>query len=357
MKSTSDQSTAAPHRRAGGIEIQSLSKHYGEFHAIDDVSLSVGAGEFVALLGPSGSGKTTLLMAIAGFVRPDRGRILLSGHDIVTTPANRRGFGVVFQSYALFPHMTVMANVMFPLKVRGMSDQEARLKALRALDVVKLGALGARAIDDLSGGQRQRVALARAIVFEPQVLLMDEPLSSLDKLLREEMQVEIRDLQRSLGITTLYVTHDQREALTMADRIAVMERGKLVQLSSPSELYRRPVNEFVARFIGEAAIIPVTELGTQLLDNLQKPPASARALMIRSEDLCLARDDQGRWITLSGRLLGVVFQGDSWLLQVELPHGQVIVARAQKRFSSEVGALEIGRGIDLHVSREQTHYI
>lgn len=347
----------ASHRAAESIEIQSLSKHYGDYCALDDVTFTVNAGEFVAILGPSGSGKTTFLMVIAGFIRPDRGRVLVGGRDIVRTPANLRGFGVVFQSYALFPHMTVVANVMFPLKVRGMSDNEARLKALEALDTVKLGALSARKIADLSGGQRQRVALARAIVFEPHVLLMDEPLSSLDRLLREEMQLEIRDLQKSLGITTLYVTHDQREALTLADRIAVMEQGKLVQLSTPDTLYRRPVNEFVARFIGEAAIIPLTALAGNLLEKLKAPPATARALMIRSEDFCLVHDTDNRWITLTGRILGILFQGDSWLLQVSLLHGQTIVARAQKHFSTQVHTLEIGRIVDLYVRCDQTHYV
>jgi putative spermidine/putrescine transport system ATP-binding protein len=347
----------APHRGAEIIEIQSLSKSYGDSCVLDDVTFTVNAGEFVAILGPSGSGKTTLLMVIAGFIRPERGRILVAGRDIVRTSANMRGFGVVFQSYALFPHMTVIANVMFPLKVRGLSDNEARIKASRALDTVKLGALGARKITDLSGGQRQRVALARAIVFEPPVLLMDEPLSSLDKLLREEMQIEIRDLQKNLGITTLYVTHDQREALTMADRIAVMEQGKVVQLSTPEDLYRRPVNEFVARFIGEAAIVPLTDLGATFLETLQAPPASARALMIRSEDFSLTREGDHRWVTLTGRLLGIVFQGDSWLLQVRLAHEQTIVARAQKHFSSQVGTLKIGRNVDLHVRCDQTHYV
>lgn len=345
------------HRGPAPIEVQSISKHYGEVCVLDDVTFTVNAGEFVAILGPSGSGKTTLLMVIAGFIRPERGRILLAGRDIVRTAANVRGFGVVFQSYALFPHMSVISNVMFPLKVRGLSENEARVKALRALDTVKLGSLGARKITDLSGGQRQRVALARAIVFEPQVLLMDEPLSSLDKLLREEMQIEIRDLQKNLGITTLYVTHDQREALTMADRIAVLERGKLVQLSTPDALYRRPVDEFVARFIGEAAIIPLANLGSNLVKAVQTPPGSARSLMIRSEDFCLTRDGDDRWITITGQLLAIVFQGDSWLLRVILPHGQTIVARAQKHFGSHVSTLEIGRNVDLHVRCDQTHYV
>ncbi len=345
-------------RSAESVRIEAVSKMYGEFRALDDVSLTVEAGEFVAMLGPSGSGKSTLLMAVAGFIRPNRGRIFFGGSDIVRLPANQRGFGVVFQSYALFPHMDVMANVTFPLNVRGVPQDEARRRAAAALDVVKLGGFGGRRIGELSGGQRQRVALARAIVFEPKVLLMDEPLSALDKTLREEMQMEIRELHNKLQITTLYVTHDQREALTIADRVAVMNKGRIVQLDSPEAIYRRPTDEFVARFIGEATILPLAKARGMVAGDLGTVEPSARALMVRSEDFCLSRaGGDGGWLTVSGLLRGIVFQGDSWLLQVDLADGQAITARAQKHFSAEVGALEVGQTVDLHVRRDRVHLL
>jgi putative spermidine/putrescine transport system ATP-binding protein len=202
------------------------------------------------------------------------------------------------------------------------------------------------------------VALARAIVFEPKVLLMDEPLSALDKILREEMQIEIRELHNKLQITTLYVTHDQREALTIADRVAVMDKGKIVQLDNPETIYRRPVNEFVARFIGEATILPLAEARAVVSGDLGAVAPSAYALMVRSEDFCLARSgDENGWLAVGGLLRGVVFQGDSWLLQVDLADGQAITARAQKHFSAEVGALEVGQTIDLHVQRDRVHFL
>lgn len=344
-------------RSAQTMDIKNVSKRYGTFTALDDVSLSVRAGELVSILGPSGSGKSTLLMAVAGFIRPDAGRIVFAGDDIIRYPASRRGFGVVFQNYALFPHMDVLANVMFPLVVRKVSTAEARARAAAALDTVKLGGFGGRRIGELSGGQRQRVALARAIVFEPRVLLMDEPLSALDKTLREEMQIEIRELHDKLAITTLYVTHDQREAMTIADRIAVMDKGKLIQLDEPEALYRRPVNEFVARFIGEAVILSLGDTGNGIVGDVGPHPLKG-ALLIRSEDLCLARSGEASdWLTIQGLLHGIVFQGDSWLLQVTLPNGQPILARAQKPFMEEVRALSPGDSVSLHVRRDLTHVI
>lgn len=356
--STRSQTGHMSSRSAESVRVEAVSKMYGDFRALDDVSLTVEAGEFVAILGPSGSGKSTLLMAVAGFIRPDRGRIFFGDSDIVRLPANQRGFGVVFQSYALFPHMDVMANVTFPLEVRGVPQDAARKRALAALDVVKLGGYGSRRIGELSGGQRQRVALARAIVFEPKVLLMDEPLSALDKILREEMQIEIRELHNKLQITTLYVTHDQREALTIADRVAVMDKGRIVQLDSPETIYRRPANEFVARFIGEATILPLAEARGVVSGDLGAVEPSVHALMVRSEDFCLARSgDESDWFAVAGLLRGVVFQGDSWLLQVDLAGGQAITARAQKHFSSEVADLQVGQPIDLHVRRDRVHFL
>jgi spermidine/putrescine ABC transporter ATP-binding subunit len=223
--------------------------------AVDGVSLTAESGEFLALLGPSGSGKSTILMCIAGFETPDGGRIAVGGRDVVAIPPQRRNLGMVFQRYTLFPHMSVLENIAFPLKMRGVGRAEREASAREALATVRLAEYGARMPAQLSGGQQQRVALARAIVYRPPVLLMDEPLSALDKALREEMQLEIKHLQRELGVTVVFVTHDQTEALTMADRVAVLNHGKLCQVGAPRELYEAPGDLFVAGFIGETNMI------------------------------------------------------------------------------------------------------
>jgi putative spermidine/putrescine transport system ATP-binding protein len=218
---------------------------------VKDLNLSIGKGEFLTMLGPSGSGKTTCLMMLAGFETATNGEILLEGRPINQVPPHKRGIGMVFQNYALFPHMTVGENLSFPLEVRGMGKSEREAKVKRALDMVQMGSFINRRPAQLSGGQQQRIALARALVFDPKLVLMDEPLGALDKQLREHMQFEIKHLHESLGITVVYVTHDQGEALTMSDRIAVFNDGRIQQLASPSDLYERPDNSFVAQFIGE----------------------------------------------------------------------------------------------------------
>lgn len=218
---------------------------------VKDLNLSIGKGEFLTMLGPSGSGKTTCLMMLAGFETATNGEILLDGRPINQVPPHKRGIGMVFQNYALFPHMTVGENLSFPLEVRGMGKSERETKVKRALDMVQMGSFINRRPAQLSGGQQQRIALARALVFDPKLVLMDEPLGALDKQLREHMQFEIKHLHESLGITVVYVTHDQGEALTMSDRIAVFNDGRIQQLASPSDLYERPDNSFVAQFIGE----------------------------------------------------------------------------------------------------------
>jgi len=228
----------------------------GAMDAVRDLTLDVARGEFLTLLGPSGSGKTTTLMMLAGFEQPDGGEILLDGQPITRLPAHRRNIGVVFQSYALFPHMTVAQNVAFPLEVRGVSRAGQRERVDRALDMVRLAGLADRLPAQLSGGQQQRVALARALVFEPRLVLMDEPLGALDRALREEMQAEIRHLHAALGVTMLYVTHDQAEALRLSDRIAVMAGGMLRQVGTPQDLYERPQDAFVAGFLGESNFLP-----------------------------------------------------------------------------------------------------
>ncbi|MDT8267342.1 ABC transporter ATP-binding protein, partial [Roseomonas sp. DSM 102946] len=215
---------------------------------------------FISFLGPSGSGKSTTLMMIAGFETPESGQIALDGRDVTHLPPHRRGIGMVFQSYALFPHMTVAENVGFALKQRGVGKAEIVERVRQALDLVRLSAFGGRYPQQLSGGQQQRVAIARAVIFNPPVLLMDEPLSALDKQLREEMQLEIKALHERLGITFIYVTHDQKEALVMSDRVAVMNQGRIEQLDDPATLYDRPSNRFVASFVGEANFLPVEDM-------------------------------------------------------------------------------------------------
>ena len=243
-----------------------VQKSYdGQTLVVKDLNLSIGKGEFLTMLGPSGSGKTTCLMMLAGFETATHGEIRLDGRNINDVPPHKRGIGMVFQNYALFPHMTVAENLAFPLEVRGMGKAEREAKIARALDMVQMGAFGARRPAQLSGGQQQRIALARALVFDPKLVLMDEPLGALDKQLREHMKFEIKRLHHELGITVVYVTHDQGEALTMSDRVAVFNDGRIQQLAPPDELYERPKNSFVAQFIGENNRLPgrVEKLGPE----------------------------------------------------------------------------------------------
>ena len=234
------------------VAFERVQKSYdGENLVVKDLNLSMPKGEFLTMLGPSGSGKTTCLMMLAGFETATHGEILLGGKPINNIPPHKRGIGMVFQNYALFPHMTVAENLSFPLEVRKMSKSDREAKVKRALDMVQMGEFGGRRPAQLSGGQQQRIALARALVFEPELVLMDEPLGALDKQLREQMQFEITHLAHSLGITTVYVTHDQTEALTMSDRVAVFDDGRIQQLAAPDKLYEEPGNSFVAQFIGE----------------------------------------------------------------------------------------------------------
>lgn len=239
------------------IEFRNVRKNFGTFTALDNLSLKVGAGEFMTLLGPSGSGKTTALNALAGFIDVDMGDILIDGVSIRHTPTEKRNIGMVFQSYSLFPHRNVLANVSFPLQMRKVAKAEVRNRAMKALEMVQLGDFAHRMPHELSGGQKQRVAIARALVFEPRVLLMDEPLGALDLKLRETLQLELKALQKQLGSTVIFVTHDQGEALTLSDRIAVMDQGEIQQICTPQELYDRPVSTFIANFIGSNNILNV----------------------------------------------------------------------------------------------------
>jgi putative spermidine/putrescine transport system ATP-binding protein len=239
-----------------GLVLDRLTKRFGTLVAVDDVALHVAHGTFICLLGPSGCGKTTLLRMIAGLEEPSAGRILLDGADMTALPTHRRDFGMVFQSLALFPHLSVGENISYPLRIRGAPLRERRARVAELLDLVHLPGLAERPVAKLSGGQRQRVAIARALARSPRLFLLDEPLSALDAKLREAMQVELRQLQRRLGVTTVLVTHDQREAMTMADRIVVMGEGRIRQVGSPLDIYRRPSDSFVAGFIGSTNLLP-----------------------------------------------------------------------------------------------------
>ncbi|MCR8548394.1 ABC transporter ATP-binding protein [Salipiger sp. P9] len=357
-----DTPSIHPHPGLAGVgksvEITALRKTYGKHVVLDDVSLTLQRGEFLAILGASGSGKSTLLMALAGFVEADSGSIRLDGRDITHLPANKRGFGVMFQNYALFPHMTVLENILYPLKLRRVPRPEAVERAMAALATVKLDHLAARRIDALSGGQRQRVALARAIVYEPEILLMDEPLSALDKSLREEMQIEIRELHEKLGITTLYVTHDQREALTIADRVAVMRDGRFEQIAPPEEIYRRPSSAFVAEFLGEAILFDPEEQA-QILSGLPaEHDSDGPLLMMRSEDMQLVPwVEDAAPVTLTAELRDIVFQGDSWLVKLRLGTGREIAIRAQRVSSSRIETLAPGQSCTVYLRRDALHYV
>lgn len=237
------------------VELESISKRFGSVIAVDNVSLSVNLGEIFSLLGPSGCGKTTILRIIAGLIKPDSGRVYIGGRDVTDTPTEKRNVGMVFQNYALWPHMTVYDNIAFGLKLRRLPQEEIRRRVKEVLAIVKLEGFENRYPTQLSGGQQQRVALARALALNPEVILLDEPLSNLDAKLREELRYELRTLLKSLKITSVYVTHDQLEALAMSDRIAVMNHGRILQIGTPREVYEEPKNRFVAAFIGEGTII------------------------------------------------------------------------------------------------------
>jgi putative spermidine/putrescine transport system ATP-binding protein len=299
------------------LEVQALQKSFGAFEAVRSVSFRLDPGQVLSLLGPSGCGKTTTLRMIAGFEDPSAGRILLKGRDIAHVPARRRNIGMVFQSYALFPHLSAADNVAFGLEMRDLARPERERRVQSALDLVRMEALAHRMPAKLSGGQQQRIALARALVIEPDLLLLDEPLSALDLKLREEMRDEIYRIVRKLGITTVFVTHDQNEALVLSDLIAVMNEGRIEQLDKPQELYRAPRTAFVARFIGGANVIEgaldgndtfATRIGLRLPTSSAMRPG-ARAVAIRPEDIELVAPGEPPFATVSrARFLGDTFE-------------------------------------------------
>jgi putative spermidine/putrescine transport system ATP-binding protein len=309
-----------------------LRKLYGEHAAVDELSLGVETGEFVALLGPSGCGKTTTLQMIAGFVDPTSGAITLEGADLLKVKPNKRGLGIVFQSYALFPHMTVAENVGFGLEMQGVAKVERGQRVAEVLSLVGLGAFAERYPRRLSGGQQQRVALARALVIRPRILLLDEPLSNLDAKLREEMQIELRQIQRTVGTTTILVTHDQAEAMALSDRVVIMNQGRVEQIAPPYEAYESPASPFVAGFLGKTNLlrgqVHAMNCGARLMvgEALVPAPLDATpgeaAILVRPEKITFDAEKG-----LPGIVRNRVFQGSQWLFQVETEGGPVTVLR------------------------------
>ncbi|MBL8670093.1 MAG: ABC transporter ATP-binding protein [Alphaproteobacteria bacterium] len=327
------------------VRLERCAKHYGAAQALFETDLSVAAGEFVTLLGPSGSGKTTILNLIAGTVMPTAGRVHIEGRDVTGMPVEKRGLGMVFQNYALMPHMTVFENVAFPLRVRRVPEAEIRRRVGEVLDLVRLPGLAARKPRQLSGGQQQRVALARCIVYNPPLILMDEPLGALDKKLREQMQLEIRRLHAALGVTMIYVTHDQEEALTMSDRIVLLNHGRIEQAGTPDEIYFRPRTVFAAGFLGDSSMLDATVSasgapgrvtlsdGSALAAARCDLPAGARAkAILRPENVSLLRDaGTGHDAAVEGRLIDSIVLGSVVKHHVEIAGGTVIAQELNRR--------------------------
>ena len=314
------------------LRFESLKKEFGKFVAVSDMSLDVERGEFISLLGPSGCGKTTTLQMVAGLLPPTSGTISLDGKDITNTPPDKRGLGIVFQSYALFPHMTATENVAFGLEMRGITKAERLARAQAALEQVRLGQFADRYPKDMSGGQRQRVALARALVIEPPVLLLDEPLSNLDAKLREEMRIELRLLQQDIGVTTILVTHDQEEALSMSDRIVVMQQGEVSQIAAPLDLYERPTNTFVSDFVGKTNLlagkvsetnkVSVNETIVEV-ETAHMGSGTSVTLSIRPEKFQLSDEKSDQEV----RIDAAIFLGASWLYRVTGQLGELFVTQ------------------------------
>ena len=312
------------------LKLDRLTKRFGDFTAVEALSLDIERGEFVSLLGPSGCGKTTTLQMIAGLHVPTEGRIHLDGQDITELPPNQRGLGIVFQSYALFPHMTAAENIAFGLEMRKIAKSDRSVRVQRALDQVRLGPFADRYPKELSGGQRQRVALARALVIEPPILLLDEPLSNLDAKLREEMQLELRVLQQKIGVTTVLVTHDQSEALSMSDRVVVMESGRAVQVDSPLNMYESPRDAFVSNFVGKTNLLDGHIVGSdavRIADQQIALPVrglsdgAAIKLSLRPEKIALNAPGHGIAATVGT----VAFHGNHWLYTVTSPIGDLVI--------------------------------
>lgn len=305
------------------VSVDQVDVTLGHNHVLKKVGLEVAKGEFVTLLGASGSGKSTLLNVIAGLQQADSGHIAFDGRNVERVPPQQRGVGVVFQSYALFPHMSVGKNVAFPLVAARRPARECREVASRMLELVQLGGMEDRVPSSLSGGQRQRVALARALAANPSVLLLDEPMAALDKQLREQMQVEIKRIQQRVGITTIAVTHDQTEAFTMSDRVAIMHEGRFVQVGAPQELYRKPANEYVAKFLGEANLLAMAD---HVLLGRPGTVGARGVAVIRPEDLQVLGEHESVRTQIEGTVRMLSFQGDRFRIEAETADGQILVS-------------------------------
>jgi len=340
------------------VEVQGVTRSFGDAVAVDRVSLEVRRGEFLTLLGPSGCGKTTLLRIIGGFETPDEGRVILGGNDVTETPPYRRDVTTVFQQYALFPHLNVFRNVTFGLERRRITRAEVERRTREALDLVRLSGTESRRPSELSGGQQQRVALARALVLEPRVLLLEEPLAALDLKLRKQMQLELKSIQRRVGISFIYVTHDQEEALTMSDRIVVMNAGRIEQVGNAAEIYERPATEFVADFIGVSNIVEGTvEEIAEGLASIRVGNAKVAAkcvnvvlgesvrLMIRPEKIRVVEEIRAE--SLAGRIESAIYLGESTQWIIALEDGRRVTALEQNREPFDAREARLGRLVSI----------
>ena len=339
------------------IELRNLSKRYGDNQVLDNLSLDIKKNEFLTLLGPSGCGKTTTLKIIAGFEYADEGKVLFEEHDITDIPPYERQINTVFQKYALFPHMNIYENIAFGLKIKKLPKDEIDKKVKEMLKLVALEGFENRQVESLSGGQQQRVAIARALVNEPKVLLLDEPLGALDLKLRKEMQIELKKIQKKLGITFIFVTHDQEEALTMSDKIIVMNKGKIQQMGTPQDIYNEPENAFVARFIGESNIFDGVMLDDYLVEFCSKKFKCVDKdfeknenieVVIRPEDIKMVEPEKGM---LKGKVTSVLFKGVHYEIEVNENGRKWILHNTQ---SAQVGS-ELGLDIypeDIHIMRK-----
>ncbi|MBM3535786.1 MAG: ABC transporter ATP-binding protein [Alphaproteobacteria bacterium] len=338
------------------VDLRHIEKGYPGLKALDDVNLAIESGEFFTLLGPSGCGKTTLLRTIAGFIQHDAGEVLVAGSRIDQMPAHRRNMGMVYQDYAIFPHLSVADNVAFGLKTRRRPSAEIADRVQRALELVQLGNHGKRLPHELSGGQQQRVALARAMVINPQILLMDEPLSNLDAKLRVELREDIRDLQRSLAITTIYVTHDQEEALAISDRICVMQSGRVHQVASPQKIYAEPATLFVASFIGAMNVIPVGTADASLSATELPERLRARApmtLAIRPEDIVVGQGANGNALALDGTVEKVTYAGREAYAHARCASGLRLLAHLYRPSAGQLAL--VGETVRLRLPLDRLH--
>jgi putative spermidine/putrescine transport system ATP-binding protein len=352
--------------RAAELDARGIGKTYGDFHALRDVSLTIGRGEFLTLLGPSGSGKTTFLMILAGFVNASSGALTMDGADITRLPAEKRGFGMVFQGYALFPHMSVEKNIAFPLQVQGRNAQDIKARVDDIVDRVGLREHARKRPADLSGGQQQRVALVRALVFEPAVLLLDEPFSALDKNLRGSMQDEVRRLHQETGTTFVFVTHDQSEALALSTRVAIFNKGQLQQIGSPKEVYEHPANRFVAEFLGDINIFDLA--GATLAGDVAEGRFEDRTIRaskaagaptshfaIRPEHMVLTREEPADRNALAADIEDVTYLGASTRFALKTPGGKGLALEMPTR---EAGSgFEKGKRVWASWDRDQGFFL